>query len=656
MYQRRRTERIRDVRRELRMAARSLWRTPAFTVIAFITLALGIGATTAIYTVLDAVVLRPLPYRNADRLVSVLHPATVPGNGESKWGLSAAGYFYFKKENHTLEDLGGYQTSTITVTGSSSAENVRAGIVTYSIFTTLGGAPKQAASSPPTTTSPKRRSGRAEPRVLGARFGSDVAAIGKTSDQRRRLRDRRRRRAGAALPKPGPFASTADLAGFGVDVWLPRTSIPSRPFNSHPFVGIGRLKPGVTPPMRSRLRPLMARSPNCCRRPTARTSCRSTISDRSVPLRDAVLGPVVPRRFGFCSPPSLSCCSSPLPTSRISSWFASRRRRRESRFACRNGRRPCCTWRCIISRKPWALSGSASVAGVSLAAGRPARLAGGRAHERAAARGRRPHVAVRRRRRRHRARARRVLRCSPLLRRGVDVGALREGARGFSSSRRQRAARGGLVVGQFALSVMLFPPSGLVLRSFDPLRHVSPGSMPTNVLTFDVSLPYTSSRPTRRRSSSIADCRRIAAASGVPSVGAHDVPLEGYGTAARSCGARIRRITSAWNRRASRHRSPCRASSRSAGISVDGRAPDWSDVDGRSPAVVVTRALADRLWPGQSPIGKGIGSNGGKSKVGTVVGVVPELAEVARSAAHRGGVLRCDVAAGETRRTATSAT
>src|SRR5688572_30009351 len=67
--------------REIGFAMRVLGRTPTFSLIAFITLALGIGATTAIFTVLDAVVLRPLPYRNPDRLVSVRHPTTVPGNG-----------------------------------------------------------------------------------------------------------------------------------------------------------------------------------------------------------------------------------------------------------------------------------------------------------------------------------------------------------------------------------------------------------------------------------------------------------------------------------------------------------------------------------------------------------------------------------------------
>jgi hypothetical protein len=128
---------LHTIGRELRFAARVLRGTPAFSLIAFLTLALGIGATTAIYTVLDAVVLRPLPYRGADRLVSVLRPATVPGNGEFKWSLSSAGYFYFKQQNHTLEDLGAYTTGTTVVSGDRTAEQVRTGQVTASLFNAL---------------------------------------------------------------------------------------------------------------------------------------------------------------------------------------------------------------------------------------------------------------------------------------------------------------------------------------------------------------------------------------------------------------------------------------------------------------------------------------------------------------------------------------
>ena len=107
------------------------------SIVAILTLALGIGATTAIYTVLDSVALRPLPYSDAGQLVSVLHPATVPGNGESKWGMSAGGYFAFKGENRSFEDLGSCRASTVILCNGSDAELAQAGEITASVFTTL---------------------------------------------------------------------------------------------------------------------------------------------------------------------------------------------------------------------------------------------------------------------------------------------------------------------------------------------------------------------------------------------------------------------------------------------------------------------------------------------------------------------------------------
>ena len=62
------------------------------------------------------------------------------------------------------------------------------------------------------------------------------------------------------------------------------------------------------------------------------------------------------------------------------------------------------------------------------------------------------------------------------------------------------------------------------------------------------------------------------------------------------------------------------------GIKVRGRTPTWADFDGRTQATVITKALGDRLWPGEDPIGKGIGSNGPNSTLWyRIVGVVPEL-------------------------------
>ena len=95
-----------SARRELHQAARALVRTPAFSLVALATLGLGIGATTAIFTVLDSVVLRPLAYPTANRLVLVTHPVSGTAVTAGKWGVSPAGYFYFQREAHTLSASG----------------------------------------------------------------------------------------------------------------------------------------------------------------------------------------------------------------------------------------------------------------------------------------------------------------------------------------------------------------------------------------------------------------------------------------------------------------------------------------------------------------------------------------------------------------------
>src|SRR5690606_23800181 len=97
------------VRREARQALRSLKRAPVFTAVAIITLGLGIGATTAIFTLVDSIVLRPLPYPEPDRLVQVAHSA--PKVSEGDWGSSVASYFFYLDNNRSLEELGAYATT-----------------------------------------------------------------------------------------------------------------------------------------------------------------------------------------------------------------------------------------------------------------------------------------------------------------------------------------------------------------------------------------------------------------------------------------------------------------------------------------------------------------------------------------------------------------
>ncbi len=102
--------------REVGHALRGLARNPGFTLIVLITLSLGIGATTAIFTMLDRVVIRPLPYRDANQLVWL--DFATPGVGhDSKWGLSVAEFYYFQKNARTIENIGVYERGPVTITG-----------------------------------------------------------------------------------------------------------------------------------------------------------------------------------------------------------------------------------------------------------------------------------------------------------------------------------------------------------------------------------------------------------------------------------------------------------------------------------------------------------------------------------------------------------
>src|SRR5262245_47670118 len=122
----------------LRYAARSLRRTPAFSFTAIFTLVIGIGASVAIFALLNGVLLRPLPFGNPDRLVGAWHD--LPPLGLSHGQQMSATYFTYKKLAHTIDGIGVFQSTALNLSdpaGTAEPRRVGATYLTASLIPLL---------------------------------------------------------------------------------------------------------------------------------------------------------------------------------------------------------------------------------------------------------------------------------------------------------------------------------------------------------------------------------------------------------------------------------------------------------------------------------------------------------------------------------------
>jgi predicted permease len=124
-----------DLGRDARLAGRALLRAPAFTAVAIATLALGIGSSTAVFSVVDGVLLKPLPFREPDRLVGVYH---FGGEGASLVSQGPATYFTYREYNRVFEDVGAWDVKQTTLSGRGEPERVDALLVTDGTLRLLG--------------------------------------------------------------------------------------------------------------------------------------------------------------------------------------------------------------------------------------------------------------------------------------------------------------------------------------------------------------------------------------------------------------------------------------------------------------------------------------------------------------------------------------
>ena len=218
---------------DFRYAFRVLRRSPVFTLVATVTLALGIGATTAMFTLVDEILLRPLPYADADRIVRLIQ--SYPEIGLDTWGISQENIAMYRDRSTDFESFAGYRTAELTLTADGRADRLDAALVTADFFHVLRVDPARGRSF----TRAEDTKGNNNVVMLSdafwrARFGGRDDAIGSTIDL-----DGSPTRVVGVMP-PGFAFPRAET-----QLWLPMGLDPSRRFgftNS----GIARLKPGAS--------------------------------------------------------------------------------------------------------------------------------------------------------------------------------------------------------------------------------------------------------------------------------------------------------------------------------------------------------------------------------------------------------------------------
>jgi putative ABC transport system permease protein len=217
---------------DIRYGLRILLKQPGFTLVAVITLALGIGANTAIFSLVNSILLRPLPFREPDRLVRMLQAS--PMLGLSSWGVSQADFAAYREQNRSFESIAIYNTSATNLTGAGEPERLPIVVATADFFKVFGVNPQLGR----TFTEGEDTPGKNQVCVIShafwqRRFGGDPNVIGKMLSLNN-----------TPTQIIGVMPAEFKFPRYETDLWTPLAHDPKRT-NPYFFAVIGRLKPGI---------------------------------------------------------------------------------------------------------------------------------------------------------------------------------------------------------------------------------------------------------------------------------------------------------------------------------------------------------------------------------------------------------------------------
>jgi predicted permease len=222
---------------DIRFALRQLRKSPAFMAVAVVTLALGIGANTAIFSVVNSLLLKPLRFRDPDRLVRVWHvPPAKSFPGMPQFAVSAANYLDWESQNHSFERMAIYTFRSFTLTDGNKPEQVDAGAASSQFFPTLGVEPMLGRTLLPE----EDQQGRSNVVVLSFRFWQQHFGSNREIVGRNVVMDGRNFLVAGVMPPSFRFPESAQM-------WTPMAWTEQERVvrGEHHYGVIARLKPGV---------------------------------------------------------------------------------------------------------------------------------------------------------------------------------------------------------------------------------------------------------------------------------------------------------------------------------------------------------------------------------------------------------------------------
>src|SRR5262245_5360957 len=607
---------IETLLQDLRYGLRMMIKNPGFTSVVVLTLALGIGANTAIFSVVNAVILQPLPYPEAAQLIRLWE--SNPGRGWPEFSASAPNFADWRKQKSVFEQLAAYEFATFNLTGDGEPERVVALGVTANLFSTLGTPPALGRNFLPEEEQPGRhRVAILSDGLWQRRFGADPQLIG-----------RQIQLSGESYTVVGVMPPRFQLTA-GAEVWTPLMLDPAlAPWHAnrshHNIHVIGRLRPSVSLAQAQASMDVLARQlEQQYPKSNAGWGVRMrTFYDWLVPeqVRRSIF--VLFAAVGFVL---LIVCANVanLLLARAST------RRREMALRAALGASRLRVMRQLLTES-LVLAGLGGLAGALLAIWGANLLKASAALDIPRLNETRLDL--------------RVLGFTLIvaLLTGLIFGlapawqasklnlneTLKEGGRNGDGAR--RGLRSALVVGEVAMALVLLLSAGLMIRSFANLQNAPLGFAPENVLTMQINLPGSKYGEKAQRVNFYNQLlERMRAAPGVTDAAAvTQLPLFSGASWAQEITLEGREAASDGVKLSARTFAVTPRYFRTMGIPLL-QARDFTEQDSDAAQLnfIVSESFARQFWPNENPLGKRFRVNS-FDLFGTVVGVVGNVRNV----------------------------